>query len=147
MADWGDDIVVNVKSSLTLNGTGIHWHGMRQLNNNQYDGVGGVTECPIADGETRTYKFKATQFGTSWYHSHYSVQYGDGVVGGIQINGPATANYDLDLGIIPFTDWFYAPMYAKSRHRPICLVDNNLASPSMLLLFTPMVLQLQTMFS
>lgn len=111
VANWGDDIVVNVKSSLTLNGTGIHWHGMRQLNNNQYDGVGGVTECPIADGETRTYKFKATQFGTSWYHSHYSVQYGDGVVGGIQINGPATANYDLDLGIIPFTDWFYAPIF------------------------------------
>jgi len=27
------------------NGTGIHWHGIRQLNTNIYDGVGGITEC------------------------------------------------------------------------------------------------------
>jgi FtsP/CotA-like multicopper oxidase with cupredoxin domain len=74
------------------------------------DGVGGVTECPIANDDTRVYKFKATQYGTSWYHSHYSVQYGDGVMGGIVIKGPASANYDIDLGFYPFTDWFHAPM-------------------------------------
>ena len=97
-----------------MNGTGVHWHGLRQLGSNQMDGVGGITECPIADGESRTYTFKATQYGSSWYHSHYSVQYGDGIVGGIIINGPATANYDLDLGVMPFTDWFYAPVYVKT---------------------------------
>jgi hypothetical protein len=69
----------------------------------------------MADGESRTYTFRATQYGSSWYHSHYSVQYGDGVVGGIIINGPATANYDLDLGMMPFTDWFYPPMYVETR--------------------------------
>ncbi|KAF2660090.1 multicopper oxidase [Lophiostoma macrostomum CBS 122681] len=119
VADWGDTISITVKSSLTLNGTGIHWHGLRQLGSNQMDGVGGITECPIADGVSKTYTFKATQYGSSWYHSHYSVQYGDGVVGGIIINGPATANYDLDLGVLPFTDWFYAPIFtvnAASLH-------------------------------
>jgi FtsP/CotA-like multicopper oxidase with cupredoxin domain len=74
------------------------------------DGVGGITECPIAPGDTKVYKFKATQYGSSWYHSHYSVQYGDGIVGGIIINGPTTANYDIDLGLLPFTDWFHAPL-------------------------------------
>lgn len=32
---------------------------------------------------------------------------GDGVVGPIVINGPATANYDIDLGAYPVTDWYY----------------------------------------
>lgn len=43
--DWGDTLVINVKNSLMDNGTGIHWHGIRQWHTNQMDGVGGVTEC------------------------------------------------------------------------------------------------------
>jgi FtsP/CotA-like multicopper oxidase with cupredoxin domain len=66
-AKWGDWIVVNVKNSLQHNGTGIHWHGLRQWNTSQHDGVPGITECPISPGTTRQYKFRATQFGTSWY--------------------------------------------------------------------------------
>jgi FtsP/CotA-like multicopper oxidase with cupredoxin domain len=29
------------------------------------DGVNGITECPMAPGETRVYRFKATQYGTT----------------------------------------------------------------------------------
>jgi len=65
---------------------------MRQLGSNEMDGVNGVTECPLAPGQTKTYRFQATQYGTTWYHSHYSVQYGDGLWGTIIINGPSTAN-------------------------------------------------------
>lgn len=97
IANWGDRMIVNVKNSLQHNGTSIHWHGLRQLNTVQHDGVGGVTECPLAPGETRQYILRCTQFGTSWYHSHYSAQYGDGVAGGIIINGPAVSNYDVSL--------------------------------------------------
>lgn len=95
---------------MKANGTGIHWHGIRQINSNHMDGVGGITECPIAKGETRLYRWQATQFGTSWYHSHYSVQYGEGVVGGIVVKGPAAENYDEDLGFFPMTDWFNDPL-------------------------------------
>lgn len=109
--DWGDTLVINVKNSLQHNGTGIHWHGIRQLNSVQADGVPGITECPIAPGETKVYKFKATQFGTTWYHSHWSAQYGEGVVGTLIINGPATANYDVDLGTLPISDWYYKPLF------------------------------------
>jgi len=49
-----------------LRSTGIHWHGIRQLNNNINDGAPGVTECPIAPGRNKTYSFYATQYGTSW---------------------------------------------------------------------------------
>ena len=50
---------------------------------------------PLAPGQTKTYTFKCTQFGTTWYHSHFSAQYGDGVMGPIVINGPTSANYDI----------------------------------------------------
>jgi FtsP/CotA-like multicopper oxidase with cupredoxin domain len=96
-----------VRNLLQHNGTSIHWHGLRQLNSNTQDGTNGVTECALAPGDIKTYQFQATEYGTSWYHSHFSHQYGDGVVGMIQINGPATANYDVDLGVMPMSDWYY----------------------------------------
>jgi FtsP/CotA-like multicopper oxidase with cupredoxin domain len=114
-AKWGDTIIVNVQNNLVHNGTGIHWHGVRQLNSCQHDGVPGITECPIAPGKSRQYKFRATQFGTSWYHSHFSAQYGDGVVGPIIIDGPATSNYDEDLGALPITDFYYTPSFTLNE--------------------------------
>jgi len=123
-AKWGDTIIINVKNSLAHNGTGIHWHGIRQLNSCQHDGVPGVTECPIAPGMTRQYKFKATQFGTSWYHSHFSAQYGEGIVGTMIIDGPATANYDVDLGTLPITDWYYRPAFLLNE-----LAQHSLRGP------------------
>ncbi|RDW60551.1 hypothetical protein BP6252_11934 [Coleophoma cylindrospora] len=107
IADWGDMIEVTLKNSLQNNGTGLHWHGIRQYHTNTEDGVPGITECPLAPGDTKVYTFQATQFGTSWYHSHFSGQYAEGVVGGLQINGPATANYDVDLGTYTISDWYY----------------------------------------
>ena len=63
------------------NGTSIHWHGIRQLNTMHMDGVNGLTQCPLAPGDSFKYSFKALQYGSSWYHSHYSVQYADGLLG------------------------------------------------------------------
>jgi FtsP/CotA-like multicopper oxidase with cupredoxin domain len=110
-ANWGDTVRIVVHNDLANNGTSIHWHGLRQLHTNQQDGTNGVTECPIAPGATKTYEWQATQHGTTWYHSHHSVQYGEGVLGAIVINGPATANYDEDLGVLPMTDWFYNQIF------------------------------------
>jgi FtsP/CotA-like multicopper oxidase with cupredoxin domain len=118
VADWGDTLQITVKNSLKDNGTSIHWHGFRQLHSNQMDGTNGITECPIAPGESKTYTFKATAYGTSWYHSHYSVQYAEGLVGSIRINGPSTANYDIDLGAVPITDWFNTPVFTVLASRP-----------------------------
>jgi FtsP/CotA-like multicopper oxidase with cupredoxin domain len=106
-ADWGDTISVTLRNSVQNNGTGLHWHGIRQLGTCPQDGVPGITECPLAPGETKIYTFKATQFGTTWYHSHFSSQYGDGAFGAIVINGPASSNYDYDLGPYIVTDWYY----------------------------------------
>ncbi|KAK3385816.1 laccase [Podospora didyma] len=107
-ADWGDTIQVTVINNLVTNGTSMHWHGMHQRNSNLHDGANGVTECPIPPkGGTHVYRFLATQYGTSWYHSHFSAQYGNGVVGPIVINGPASLPYDIDLGPLALSDYYY----------------------------------------
>jgi FtsP/CotA-like multicopper oxidase with cupredoxin domain len=66
-----------------------------------------VTKGALAPGDSKTYQFKATEYGTSWYHSHFSGQYGDGVIGPLIIDGPATANYDIDLAPQVIQDWYY----------------------------------------
>ncbi|QSZ31194.1 hypothetical protein DSL72_000757 [Monilinia vaccinii-corymbosi] len=114
-ANWGDMVQVTLKNSLQDNGTGIHWHGVRQYHTCTEDGVPGITECPLAPGDTKVYTFQATQHGTSWYHSHFSGQYGEGVLGGIVFNGPASANYDIDLGTYMVQDWYYTPIFALTE--------------------------------
>jgi FtsP/CotA-like multicopper oxidase with cupredoxin domain len=108
IADWGDWVIIHVTNNLgdsSHNGTSIHFHGIRQNYTNQMDGVTSVTQCPTAPGDTYTYKWRATQYGSSWYHSHFALQAWEGVFGGMRINGPATANYDEDLGNLFLTDW------------------------------------------
>jgi FtsP/CotA-like multicopper oxidase with cupredoxin domain len=73
--------------------------------------VPGLTECPIPPGATRRYEFQGTQYGTTWYHSHLTTQYGDGIVGTIVINGPSVKDYDYDLGPLAVTDFYYKSMY------------------------------------
>lgn len=106
-ADWGDTVVVHVTNSLSdsQNGTSIHWHGIRQNYTNDQDGVVSITQCPTAPGEQITYTWRATQYGSSWYHSHFALQAWEGIFGGIVINGPATADYDEDLGMLFLNDW------------------------------------------
>lgn len=106
-ADWGDTVTVHVTNNLvdSKNGTSIHWHGIRQNYTNDQDGVVSITQCPTAPEDTVTYNWRATQYGSTWYHSHFALQAWQGVFGGVVINGPATANYDEDLGMLFLNDW------------------------------------------
>ncbi|RDL37140.1 uncharacterized protein BP5553_04573 [Venustampulla echinocandica] len=120
-ACWGDTIEVTVTNKLQYNGTSVHFHGIRQLNTPHMDGVNGITQCPIAPGDTFTYKFRALQYGSSWYHSHYSLQYGDGMLGPMTIYGPTTAQYDLEGALEPIlmTDWNHRSVFeAKTGAAP-----------------------------
>ncbi|KAH8648702.1 multicopper oxidase [Xylariales sp. PMI_506] len=124
-ADWGDTVVVHVSNSITTskNGTSIHFHGVRQNYTNPQDGVASITQCPTAPGESMTYTWRAVQYGTSWYHSHFSLQAWEGVFGGIVINGPATADYDEDLGVLFLNDWDHSTVdelytYAETNGPP-----------------------------
>ncbi|KAK5124865.1 hypothetical protein LTR85_001055 [Meristemomyces frigidus] len=110
-ANWGDEIVVNVKNSMQNNGSTIHWHGQRQNYTNEMDGVSSITQCPIAPGESMTYRFKASNYGTSWYHSHYAIQTYEGVFGPMIIHGPSSSDtaYEAEEMIV-LQDWSHVPV-------------------------------------
>jgi len=44
-AKQGDEVIVHVTNLIDNLGTTVHWHGIRQFQSNQYDGVNGVTQC------------------------------------------------------------------------------------------------------
>ncbi|PYH43919.1 multicopper oxidase [Aspergillus saccharolyticus JOP 1030-1] len=103
-ACWGDVLNITVKNTLPHNGTAIHMHGIRQFGSALMDGVPGITQCPIAPGDTFSYVFNTTQYGSTWYHSHYSLQYSDGLLGPLTIHGPTSANFDSALDPILISD-------------------------------------------
>ncbi|KAJ5757295.1 uncharacterized protein N7511_005989 [Penicillium nucicola] len=108
--NWGDEVIVHLTNSLPSilqNGTSIHFHGIRQFYINQNDGAVSITQCPTAPNKTITYKWRAMQYGTSWYHSHIGLQAWEELLGGIVINVPASADYDEDKGVIIMNDWNY----------------------------------------
>ncbi|RMD44879.1 hypothetical protein DV735_g374, partial [Chaetothyriales sp. CBS 134920] len=113
-ANWGDTIEVTVTNSITdpEEGTSLHWHGLLQRGTPYEDGVPGITQCPIAPGETFTYSFNADLYGTSWYHSHYSGQYAAGVFGAIIIHGPPHAIYNKDLGPVLLSDYYHGDYFS-----------------------------------
>jgi FtsP/CotA-like multicopper oxidase with cupredoxin domain len=134
-ANWGDWIEVTLTNNIPNEGTSIHWHGLLQTETPYMDGVPGNTQCPITPGSTFTYRFKADLYGTTWYHSHYSAQYGSGLYGAIVIYGPKNAAYDSDLGPIMLADYFheyYEAAVQKTLGNPATgqagppLAENNL---------------------
>lgn len=104
-ACWGDWVEITVENHLRYNGTAIHWHGVRLLNAFEHDGVNAVSQCAIAPGDHYTYKFRVTQYGTSWYHSHYSLQYADGLAGPLTFHGPHSGDFHVALDPYLFGDW------------------------------------------
>ena len=109
-ANWGDTIVVHLTNNMPLtafNGSSLHFHGIRQNGTNEMDGVPSITQCPVGPGSSMTYKWVANSYGTSWWHSHYSLQTYEGVFGPMVIHGPAAADYDEEQFIL-VQDWNHA---------------------------------------
>lgn len=71
----GDRLVVNVTNFLDTSGMSIHWHGFEMPSALQYDGVVGITQCPIdIRGGSFVYDFVVEEDpGTYWYHHHAGV--------------------------------------------------------------------------
>ena len=113
-ANWGDWIQVRVHNNITdpFEGTSMHWHGMLQKGTQWMDGVPGASQCPIAPGHNLTYYFQAEEFGTSWYHAHYSAQLSAGVQGAMVIHGPSSLPYDVDIGPVMLSDWYHIPYFS-----------------------------------
>lgn len=99
----GDTVTIRVTNRLREH-TSIHWHGI--ILPFEMDGVPGISFPGIAPGETFTYRFKVTQSGTYWYHSHSGMQEQTGVYGALVIEPAAgeTIDADRDL-VVQLSDW------------------------------------------
>jgi FtsP/CotA-like multicopper oxidase with cupredoxin domain len=67
-ATEGQLIEVNLRNASVEDGVSLHWHGIDVPN--AEDGVAGVTQDAVTQGDEHTYRFVADQVGTFWYHSH-----------------------------------------------------------------------------
>ena len=81
----GDRVRIYVTNKLPAPTT-IHWHGV--LIPCGMDGVGGVTQEPIAPGKTFLYEFTFPRAGTFMYHPHFDsmTQEGMGLTGMIVVH-------------------------------------------------------------
>lgn len=113
IVEQGDVINVTVINQ-SFEPTSIHWHGLLQQNQLHMDGVPGVTQCSILPNETFVYTLSTeAQSGTYWYHSHFAMQYGDGLKGILIIKDPHDPwkKFYQDEDIIQFSDWYHTPVY------------------------------------
>ena len=76
----GDRVRIRVKNELPES-TAVHFHGL-EVPNDQ-DGVPFITQPPIKPGQSFTYEFTVTNFGSHMYHSHHNAakQVGMGLLG------------------------------------------------------------------
>ncbi|MFC3157683.1 multicopper oxidase domain-containing protein [Chryseobacterium arachidis] len=100
----GDTAEIYLHNMLKEN-TGFHWHGV--ILPNEHDGVPYLTTKPVKPGETHLYKFKISQNGTYWYHSHESLQEQIGMNGILVFNkrdGEPKVNYTKEIPVL-LGDW------------------------------------------
>jgi len=99
----GEVITVRVKNRLTVP-TSIHWHGV--IVPSDMDGVPGVSFAGIAPGETFVYRFRVSQSGTYWYHSHSRFQEQVGLYGPIVIVPRGGQRHTADREhVVLLSDW------------------------------------------
>ena len=125
-ATVGDTVIVNVNNKLGNETTGLHFHGINQVQSPDMDGPSGVTQCPVPPGSSVKYEFQVCPPcivprmglwlthhhqvdtpGSFWYHSHNMGQYPDGLRGVFIVhdpNDPYANDYDEEV-IITVSDW------------------------------------------
>lgn len=84
----GDVVEVELTNDGIDDGTTLHWHGVDVPN--AMDGVAGVTQDAVADGDSFTYRFVAERSGTYWYHAHQvsHEQVKRGLLGALVVDPP-----------------------------------------------------------
>ncbi|ORY60947.1 multicopper oxidase [Pseudomassariella vexata] len=93
--NYGDDVEVTVHNKMPFNTT-LHYHGIEMLHTPWSDGVPGLSQRQIQPGASFVYRWKATQAGSYWYHSHHQGQLNDGMYGPIVIHPEASAARPFD---------------------------------------------------
>lgn len=96
----GDTAEIYLHNQLKEN-TGLHWHGV--ILPNEMDGVPYLTTKEVKPGETHLYKFRISQNGTYWYHSHEGTQEQIGMNGILVFqkrDGQPDKKFDVDIPVL-----------------------------------------------
>ncbi|KAL2023155.1 hypothetical protein VTK56DRAFT_3761 [Thermocarpiscus australiensis] len=119
-ATVGDTVVIHLTNNLGNQTTGLHFHGVNQVQSNDMDGPSGVTQCPVPPGATVTYRFLVDAPGTFWYHSHNMGQYPDGLRGPLIVHDPDDPYADKyqEEVLLTVSDWY--------RSQSLAVVQNML---------------------
>lgn len=97
---YGDMVEVKLINKDIDKGVTIHWHGYNVPN--AMDGVPGMTQNVVKPGQSFTYKFRAMQEGTYWFHSHQQAaeQVRKGLFGSLIVEPRSGREYDEQFTII-----------------------------------------------
>ncbi len=112
-------LVVRVTNEIQTPTT-IHWHGIRL--ENRFDGVPGVTQDAIEQGESFTYEVHVPDAGMFWYHPHVreDVQQDLGLFGNLHVTSPDPEYYGPahreEVFVLPWTT--KAPCRGETALRP-----------------------------
>jgi FtsP/CotA-like multicopper oxidase with cupredoxin domain len=120
----GDLVEVTLRNEDIEDGVTIHWHGVDVPN--AEDGVASVTQNAVLPGARHTYRFRADQVGTFWYHTHQvsSKQVRRGLYGALVIEPAERApGRRLDLALVAHTLDGYPTLNAHDG------VDRRAAAP------------------
>lgn len=92
----GQLVQVRLVNESVPDGVTLHWHGVNVPNAD--DGVPGVTQNVVPPGGQFVYRFRATQVGTFWYHSHQlsPEQVPGGLFGAVVITAPGDTSAATD---------------------------------------------------
>lgn len=116
-ASSGDTVVIHVENQMENDPLTIHFHGLLMREQAYNDGSSWINQCPIPAGSSYTYVIKIDddQYGTYWYHSHYTTQYADGVFGPLVIHSKKefvdlNLSYDKEL-VVMVNDYYHDSAY------------------------------------
>lgn len=105
-ATAGADFAVRLHNRLA-EPTLVHWHGLtppwRQ------DGVPGLSQDPLAPGESYAYRFPLTRGGTHWMHSHLGLQEQALLAAPLIVREPEEAGRDEQEVVVLLHDFSFRP--------------------------------------
>lgn len=119
-AAQGDLIEVRLRNADVSYGVTLHWHGYDVPAGE--DGVPGLTQDAVMPGQEFTYRFRADQAGTYWYHTHEVSDEGvrKGLYGTLVVaprSAAPAAPEDVDLALPVHT--FTGTVVFGDQDRPI----------------------------
>ncbi|KAE8876311.1 hypothetical protein PF005_g29725 [Phytophthora fragariae] len=83
----GQEVQVHITNELS-EPTCLHWHGMKQLDTQEMDGMSGFSQCAIEPNSSAIYRYTPDKARTFWWHSHHGTQYAYGLRGPLIVHAP-----------------------------------------------------------